>query len=163
MKPESIYIGVSEVLQFAIRIEENGEKFYRKAAGMNAGEKMKELFTFLADEEVKHRETFEAMLPAVEKYEPTDAYPPEYFTYLRAYADNIVFKTGTEEELNAAKEPLAALDFGIQRELDSITYYHETINFVPENQHSVINAVIDEERRHFVQLSQMKKELQEGG
>ena len=84
MSAENIQIGASEIIQFAIKIEENGWSFYNKVVEANKDEKIKELFTFLADEEVKHKETFEAMLPEIEKYEPREAYPPEYFSYLRA-------------------------------------------------------------------------------
>ena len=159
---QDIYIGANEVLQFAIRIEENGEKFYRKIAGTSEEEKVKELFAFLADEEVKHKETFEEMLPEIEKYEPPEAYPAEYFTYLRAYADNIVFKADIDKELPEEADAIAAIDFGIRRELDSIAYYQETKSFVPKNQQHLIDRIIEEERRHFVQLSELKRELQGG-
>ena len=39
-------LDVSEVFQFAIRIEENGEKLYRAAAEKFDNEDVKKLFTF---------------------------------------------------------------------------------------------------------------------
>ncbi|MCK4339265.1 MAG: rubrerythrin, partial [Candidatus Cloacimonetes bacterium] len=48
----------SEIYQFAIRIEENGEKFYRQMAKKLDEPKVKELFTLLADDEVVHKKTF---------------------------------------------------------------------------------------------------------
>lgn len=159
MSAEKIQIGVSEVLQFAIKIEENGWEFYRKVADTSNNEKIKELFIFLADEEIKHKEIFEGMLPEIEKYEPREIYPPEYFAYLRAYADNIIFKKGIDKELSKKLDTLSIIDFGIRMELDSIAYYHETQNFVPRNQQNVIDRIIEEERKHFVKLSELKKEL----
>ncbi len=134
-------------------------EFYSKFADTSKDEKINELFVFLADEEIKHKEIFEGMLPEIEKYEPREIYPPEYFAYLRAYADNIIFKKGIEKELSKKLDTLSIIDFGIRMELDSIAYYHETKNFVPRNQQNVIDRIIEEERKHFVKLSELKKEL----
>lgn len=159
MGREKIQIGVSEVLQFAIKIEDNGAEFYSKFADASTDEKIRELFIFLSDEEVKHKEIFEGMLPEIVKYEPREIYPPEYFAYLRAYADNIIFKKGIDKELSKKMDPVSILDFGIRMELDSISYYQEAKNFVPQNRQNVIDRIIEEERKHFVKLSELKKEL----
>lgn len=102
------------------------------------------------------------MLPEIEKYEPPEAYPPEYFAYLRAYADNIIFKAGIDKELPENMDAISAVDFGIHRELDSIAYYYEAKKFVPEVERSLIDKIIEEERRHFVELSELKEKLQKG-
>ena len=51
----------------------------------------------------------------------------------------------------------SVLDFAISREMDSILYYHEIKRFVPVAQHLIIDQIIDEERKHFSQLSEAKK------
>jgi len=150
----------SELYQLAIRIEENGEKFYRKMAEKLENANMKKVFTYLADEEVKHKKTFEDMVSKVEKYEPPESYPGEYFAYLRAYADNIIFsQEKLEEEMSKIKGAISAIDFAIQRELDSILYYLEMKNLVPESERNLIDGIIEEERRHFVKLSGLKKAM----
>ena len=58
----------SEIYQFAVRIEENGEKFYREMTNKLDNKKVKELFTFLADEEVEHKAIFKKLLSKFEKY-----------------------------------------------------------------------------------------------
>jgi len=155
----NINIGASEVLQFAIKIEENGWAFYKKFADATDNEKIRELFILLADDEIEHEKTFRAMLPEIEKYEPQEIYPEEYFSYLKAYANNIVFKKGIEEELEGKMETASVLDFAIRMELDSIAYYQETKNFVPEKQKNIIDKIIEEERKHFLKLSNFKNTL----
>lgn len=154
---------VSEIFQFAIRIEENGEKFYRYASQKMEDTDLSDTFRYLADEEVKHRRIFEGLLSKVEKYEPPESYPGEYFAYLGAYTDNIVFIVSTDQELDERLSRLgdapSALDFAIQRELESILYYQEMKRFVPQHQHPSIEKIIDEERKHFFKLSDMKKNL----
>lgn len=147
----------SEVFQFAIRIEENGETFYREMAGKLNDPAIKDLFTVLADEEVKHRKTYEGMVSNIEKYEPFETFPGEYFEYLRAYADNHIFAQDMlQKEMDKINDTTTALQFAIQRELDSILYYQEVKNLVPENQRNVIDKIIDEERKHYMKLSGCK-------
>jgi rubrerythrin len=150
----------SEVFQFAIRIEENGEKFYRQMVQKFDHPKVKELFSFLADEEIKHKKIYEEMVSKIEKYEPFETFPGEYFAYLRAYADNIIFSQKKfDEEMATIKDIHAALDYAINAELDSILYYQEVKNLVPENQRTTIDGIIEEERRHFVKLSEIKRTI----
>ncbi|MBU0533835.1 MAG: ferritin family protein [Candidatus Omnitrophica bacterium] len=159
MSSENISMGVSEVLQFAIKIEENGWEFYKKFAELEDNEKIRELFFLLSDDEIKHKEIFEEMLSEIETYEPQEVYPPEYFSYLRAYADNIIFKKGIDEQLQKKLDAVAIIDFAMRMELDSIAYYQETKNFVPESQKSIIDRIMEEERKHFLKLANFKNTL----
>jgi rubrerythrin len=150
----------SEIFQFAIRIEEGGEKFYREMAKKLNDAAVKTLFSALADEEVKHKRTYEAMVSKIEDYEPFESYPGEYFSYLRAYADNIVFTPEKmEEEISKITDASSALKFAINRELDSILYYQEVKKLVPQNQRDSIDKIIDEERRHFVKLTKCNDDV----
>jgi len=154
----SIFFDASEIFQFAIRIEENGEKFYRYAVRITEDEDAKEMFDYLADEEINHKKIFENLLSKIGKYKPFESYPGEYFAYLRAYVDRIVFTNkGLDKEISRVKDTLSAINFGIQRELDSILYFHEIKKFVPTSQHNLIDRIIDEERKHFSKLSKLKK------
>ncbi|HUT64721.1 MAG TPA: hypothetical protein VMZ05_01085, partial [Spirochaetota bacterium] len=60
------------------------------------------------------------------------------------------------ERITTVKE---ACEFGIRKELDSILYYQEIKNFVPENERDSIDAIIAEERHHFIKLTELKREL----
>ena len=149
-----------EVVQFAVQIEENGQHFYHSFAQKLQSEAEKEIFNYLADEEAKHIKTFETMLKNIEKFEPPTSYPDEYFAYLQAYADNLIFtKDNLEKEVTKIKTSKEAANFGIRRELDSILYYQEIKSFVPEKERDIIDDVISEERKHFIKLSDLKKNL----
>ncbi|MCK4716785.1 MAG: ferritin family protein [Candidatus Marinimicrobia bacterium] len=150
----------SEICQFAIKIEENGEKFYRQMATKLPDKNVKELFTFLADEEVQHKATFSAMLSKFEDYKPAESYPGEYFAYLKAYADNLVFGFEKfDKDIANIENAESAIQFAIGKELDTIMYFQEMKNLVPESETKRINAIIEEERRHVVKLSELKRSL----
>src|SRR3989304_1008250 len=48
-----------DILEMAIRIEENGIQFYTQAGSASKSERLKELFLFLAEEEKRHIAYFE--------------------------------------------------------------------------------------------------------
>ncbi|HDQ03222.1 MAG TPA: hypothetical protein ENN23_01405 [Deltaproteobacteria bacterium] len=149
----------SDIVEVAVRIEENGVNFYRFAEQIAAGQKAKELFAHLAQEEIKHKKIFEEIFAKMEKASPPETYEGEFSAYLRSYVDNnIVFtKEAIDKELAKVTDTIAAFDFAMRRELDSILYYHEIKKLVPEAQHNVIEQIINEERKHYSLLTEMKK------
>lgn len=148
-----------DILQIAMRIEENGGNFYRYAVQIAKDEKAKNIFAKLAEEEDKHRVLFGKMLSGIASVSPPEYYPGEYAAYLHDYADNnLIFKKEVmDKELAGIKDTLSAIDFAIRRELDSILYYHEIKGFIAPAEHKVIDDVICEERRHFNLLSEIRK------
>lgn len=149
---------VSEIYQFAIKIEENGEKFYREFSEKFDDKEIKALFNLLADEEIKHKNTFEKMLSKIENYQPRESYPGEYFSYLKAYAENIIFNVDElKSKVSKISSVIDALNFAIEREWDSILYYQEIKIYVDEDRRNLIDRIIMEERNHFVRLNEAKR------
>jgi len=149
----------SDIVEVAIRIEENGVNFYKFAEQIAKQEEAKKLFAHLAQAEVTHKKTFEGIFANMEKYNPPEQYAGEYNAYLRSYVDNnlIFTKEIMDKQLANVKDTVAAFDFAMQRELDSILYYHEIKNLVPAAQHEAIEKIIEEERKHYAALVDMKK------
>ncbi|MGD0277422.1 MAG: ferritin family protein [Syntrophales bacterium] len=149
----------SEVVEFAERIHENGENFYRYAIQLVQNQEAKDLFAKLAEEELKYGETLEKIFANIEKFIPEETYIGEYAQYLRNYIDNnIVFtQQAINADLAAVKDACSAIDFAARRELDSISYYESIKRLVPKNQYKAIDYLIAEEMDHFVQLTNLKK------
>ena len=150
----------SEILKIAVAIEENGEKLYSHAKTLTDDRKIQDLFGFLAGEEVKHKRVFEELASKLEAYEPPETYPGEYLAYLKAYADNIVFPPDEmEEELDDLDDVEDAVEFAMQREIESILYYIETKAVVPASQSQTIDKIVEEERKHYLKLVEIRKDL----
>ena len=147
-----------DVLQFAVRIEEDGEAFYRKAALAIGDKDIRDLFLLLADEEIKHKVIFQDMLSKVESVAPAETYDGEFAAYLHNYIDDkVIFTNSKQEEVSSdAKDTVSAILFAIQREADSILYYHESKQFIAEKFYGIIDKVIAEERKHFNKLSELR-------
>ena len=148
-----------DVIQFALRIEEDGEVFYRKAALAAEDKDVRDLFNFLADEEIQHKALFREMFSKMEALQPAEAYDGEYASYLSDYIDGkAVFTKETRQELiSDTKDIPSSLTFAMQREADSILYYHEAKRFTGEKYYNIIDKIITEERKHFIKLSELRK------
>ena len=151
----------SDIVEVAIRIEENGVNFYKFAEQIAKQEDAKKLFVQLAQAEVAHKKTFEKLFAGMEKSNPPESYEGEFSAYLHSYVDNnlIFTKEIMDQKLSKVTDTNSALDFAIQRELDSILYYHEIKKLVPAAQHEDIEKIIEEERKHFLYLTAMKKSI----
>jgi len=149
---------IDEIFQFAIRIEENGNKYYTSLIDKFKDHEVKQLFQFLASEEERHKHFFEKALESIKKYEPKESFTDEYFKYLKAFADNIVFiKDDITEEIKKIKDIVSALEFAKQRELDTIHYFLELKSLVQEKDFEYIDKIIAEEREHFLKLDYFKQ------
>jgi rubrerythrin len=155
----SIFLQASDICQFAIRVEEDGELFYHRAAMAAEDRETGKLFDRLADDEIRHKRIFQDMLSKIEEYRPPESFSGEYMAYLRDYIDNkVIFtKDAKDGQLKNVHDTLSAFDFAMQRELDSILYYQEAKQVVAPKYHSQIEKIIEEERKHFAVLSETKK------
>lgn len=148
----------SDIFQFAIRMEENGEKFYKYAASIARDDKAREIFNRLSSEEVNHRKLFADMFSKIDTMMPKESYPGEYIAYLQSYVDGkAVFTPAAAAELAGISDVMAALDFAIQRELDSVLYYSEMKRYVTASAQNLLEQIIEEERKHVVILTNIKK------
>ena len=148
-----------DILLFAKRIEENGERFYQQSADRLQDPKAKELFRYLAEEERVHRNVFEGMLSTMQKFDVRESYEGEYLSYLQDYLDRkVIFDSKTAQgELADVQDPVSAVDFAIRREMDAILYFTEVKHFVSEGQQGPIDRILIEERGHFSKLNDLKK------
>lgn len=151
---------IDELFQIAIGLEKNGEKFYRQMAEKFDKPRMKDLFLYLADQEVKHKELFQLMVAQIEKYEPIENYPEEYFAYIRALADDLIFNSEKlDQEMSKISGISDAIDYAKDKESASLLYYQGIKNMFPREHHESIEKIIAEERKHYTELSQLKNLL----
>ncbi len=153
-----------EILRFAVTIEKNGERFYRLAAEKLQSPRVRQLFQFLAREEVGHEQLFSRLLSEVGPLEIDVRHSEDYLAYLEAYVQNVVFSNDkAEAALSGVIDEATALGFAMQREQDSILFYLELRDLVPESERPAVEAVIEEERSHYRKLAEMAKQTAETG
>ena len=151
----------SEIVELGIQIEKNGRDFYNTLIRRSKGKDAEEIFKYLAGEEEKHIATFRRILDNLEKYEPPESYPGEYFAYMNALASDYVFtqKDKGKEIANNITSDEEAVEEGIGFEKDSILFYEGMKKVIPEYDHKVLDEMITQEQDHLRQLSDLKKGL----
>jgi rubrerythrin len=132
--------------------------FYQALADKTTKKNARDIYDYLAGEEKKHLDTFQGMSGSLGQAKPQQTHSEDYMLYLKALVDSVVFPKIGEIGQKAFDE-IEALDIGIRAEKDSILFYMELQNSVRERDRDVVRNVVDEERKHLRQLSELKKKL----
>ena len=157
----SIAFSGSELVNIAISIERRGVTFYDTMTKSTKNITTRDVFQHLADMEREHIQIFQGMLSEANKYQPLETSTDEYTDYLQALIDNAVFTDDmiTSEMTTQADSDIKAMELGITAEKDSILFYYEMRDIMPQRTHPAINNIIAEEKSHLQLLSELKKKL----
>ena len=154
-----------EVFQLAIRIEQNGARFYRKAAGLQTDSAIVEMLNSLAAMEDHHEKAFELMRTKISEAEkPPTVFDPqgEAAEYLASMADHHGGEGSpvAADSLTGNETIEEIIDIAIGLEKESILFYVGLKDFVPPKfGQDKIDDIIREERRHIVQLNGIRKKM----
>jgi rubrerythrin len=157
----SISFSGIELINIAIGIEGRGIVFYDIMAKSTKNDAAREVFNYLADMEREHIEIFKGMLAEADKYQFQADEGEQYSAYLKALVDSAVFSDDlvTSEMAAQAESDIAALELAIRAEKDSILFYYEMKDIMPQRVQLTVNKIITEEKSHLRQLSGLKKKL----
>ena len=146
-----------EICDLGMRIEKNGELFYRKAIKEFPNEALKSLLTRLADDEVKHQEFFTRKKEAL-KDKPED---PEMEETASAILQNILGEqTFSLKEANPAdlKNEADLLNLAIEFEKDTVLFYEMLTPLVTGSQAlNGLEEIVQEEKRHIEMLQALQR------
>ena len=150
-----------EIGEMAIQIERNGKAFYEELARKSNEADMRTFFKYLAGQEEEHIERFKQLRDRLSKEGYIAPYDwDEARDYLAALVSKEVF---ADENMGArlakeAPDEAAAFETAIWLEKDSLLFYHEMMRFVNKQDHPLIEAIAEEERKHITDLTQKRKE-----
>ncbi len=151
-----------DIVEAAIQVETKGESFYKRVAGKAANAQVRDLFLYLGGEEIKHRETFQGLLKRVGQFElPAWSTDQEYQDYLESLVEShILFGDGLGDTiLTHMQSEAEALRFAMGFEKDTILFFMEMRELVPESEKRFVQECIEEERDHLRKLRTMLKSL----
>lgn len=149
-----------ELFDIAVGIERNGVAYYDSLAQLASDQGLKQTYGFLADMERHHVEVFQKLRstagsgPVVPQVDEA-----EYGAYLQSLIDSSVF-TDDQVARDMAKRaagPAEALQIALGAEKDSILFYTEMRDLVPQRERDAVTEVIKEERKHVRELSELKR------
>jgi rubrerythrin len=153
-------IDAEELINIAIDIERRGISFYDVMARSTDNVIARETFEALAEMERDHLHLFQSMLgeTANDIQEFTAAKTPGYIRTLvneAVFSDDLV----TSETAMQADSDIKAVELGISAEKDSLLFYYEIKDSIPQPLIPTIDRIIAEEKFHLQQLSAIKEKL----
>ena len=151
----------NELINIAIGIEKRGVAFYDIMAKSTENAEARDVFRYLADMERMHIHIFQSMLGEADKYQPQENYTGEYAAYLQALVDSAVFTDDsiTSEMATQVGSDIKAMELAIGAEKDSILFYYEMKEIMPQSTQPTVSKIIAEKKSHLRELSELKKKL----
>ncbi len=148
----------TDILLAAQEIETRGEVFYNRLVDTASDEALRKTFAFLAGEERKHREIFRKLYERLGQVSlPAWAEEEEYASYLRFLIDShTLFRLGDTDTIKAlACTREEAIQTAMGFEKDTILFFTEMREFVPEGEKKHVQDCIEEERSHLRLLARL--------
>lgn len=152
----SIQLTGPDVIDLAVQTETRGETFYRGAIAKADTQDAKALFTYLADEEVRHREVFEGLSAQIVFTEVDSTTWEDAIGYIEAAVDREFF---------VSDAPIRAIPVGdtveemikqaIDFEKQTLLFFYGLRDLVQPSNRLLIDRIIDEEKDHVRRLAAM--------
>ncbi len=149
-----MYYSGLEIIEIAIRIEENGYSFYKVAAEMFAQQNdNKSLFLDLAEKEMIHIAIFQKLAGKFEA-EEFEFKMEDESDYINHLADTHIFgkKDAGIELAKTIKTPKEALEIALKFENESVAFYTELLKRTQTVARGLILQIIEEEKEHAAEI-----------
>jgi len=146
-----------EIIDMAIKIERNGENYYRQATAKVTDPSLQSLLLFLADEEHEHARWFEAFKERIKDSAEDRKLAEISGTMLQSVVGNQRFSLDDADlaELDSTEE---LVGIAIEFEKDSILFYEMLQAFIEDSETlRQLNEIIAEENRHIEMLNDYKR------
>ncbi|MCX6579820.1 MAG: ferritin family protein [Candidatus Aminicenantes bacterium] len=153
-------LNASEILEFAVYIEQKGYQFYTESAKKLNDLKLMGLFNVLAEEELMHEHSFKKLQKEVGSFTPEESYDGEYQGYMKDYLKTFT-PTTNEKMIKLVKRVNSvgdAVEMALGFEKDSVVFYNLLKNFVSGESKKMVDNIIQEEVRHVLRLNNFKSE-----
>ena len=138
---------VDEVLELAIRLENNGERYYRHFRNSTGDPEINRTLAWLADQEVQHAELF-SRLKRRELEHHSDYHETPEGALLQDYLGEHALSLD-EVDLSLLTDTHQVLQVALEFEKDTILFFDMIRGFVTEQGAlAQMEVIIQEERRH---------------
>lgn len=150
------FLSAAEVLGLAIETEKAGKEYYEIAAETAQTPALRDLFRFLAGEEVKHEKLFRQLQSGLSEKPQELPYDWEELSgYLKTITDSRFFLNPNKaiSLARSAQNELEAVEYALQFEKETLLFYLELNRVVKPEQRQVIDEITAQERMHIKRLA----------
>ena len=155
-------LNVTEVIEFAVYIEQNGYTFYNETKNKFDDQGLQDLFQFLGDEELKHEKTFKALVKQAGNFTPHESYAGEYSAYMKDFLK--MHALGNDEALKnkiaGIKDVAGAVAMALEFEKDSIVLFTMLKKYISGSKgEGLVDDIIQEELTHIYKINSFYNQL----
>jgi len=130
------------VFDFAMKMEQDGESYYRKLAQKSSAGGLQKIFAQLADDEEKHYETFKAL--------KANATPKMAASTALEDAKNLFESLPRDLDRSGAQDDLEAYRYAMKLESDSFRFYEDAAGRESDaGVRALLLQIAGEEQKHF--------------
>ena len=139
---------LAEVYDLGIRIEKNGEKFYRDAMKQTWSTPIAEMLKTLAEEEVKHVDFFVKRIDALKQKRENPFLDEMGTSMLKDILGNQTFSL-EDTDVSKIRSADELVSLAIEFEKDTILFYEVFGSFMTDEEaRRELKEIIEEEKRH---------------
>jgi len=154
---------VAEVVQMAVEEEHNGVTFYNTLTECAKDARLKEAAKRFAAQELGHEKAFSDMRNRLGIRPQAETYEGEYANYMNALMNGKTFPN-EEAAVRLAQEAggdVQAVETALLFEKNTLLFLSEMRGLVADRDKAIVDELIDEERQHLVDLSNLRKLLRQ--
>ena len=145
----------ADIVELAMQVEKSGETFYRAVAGKVQSTASRELFEYLAGQEVIHYQVFSKLSQTVQDNPfMTDEEWALYVDYLNGTVQSAFFE-GADKALALAEtvtDERQAIQMAIGFEKETLLFFYDLRDRIPDKDRPFVEKIVDEEKRHIRRL-----------
>jgi rubrerythrin len=149
-----MYYSGQEIVEIAVRIEENGNEFYTAAAEMiTVNNDVKGLFHDLAEKEILHISIFQKLAEKFDN-ETFDFGAEDATDYINHLAESHIFgKPDSGKKLAMTlTTPKEGLEVAYKFENDSVAFYTELLKYTRSDSKRLVQQIVNEEKDHAAEI-----------
>ena len=145
----------ADIVELAMQVEKSGETFYRAVAGKVQSTASRELFKYLAGQEVIHYQVFSKLSQTVQDNPfMTDEEWALYMDYLNGTVQSAFFE-GPDKALALAEtvtDERQAINMAIGFEKETLLFFYDLRDRIPDKDRPFVEKIVDEEKSHIRRL-----------
>jgi len=154
---------ISDVCNWAIQIEQQGELFYEQASGYSDDKDLRKLLVYLKNQEIKHIRRFTALNNAFSKKKSPFTVDQQFENLLDAFMRGMAFFDVSEVRDKISRGKKAGtkdlLRLAMDVELNTLLFYQKLSEYIRSKPaKSALSAIIREEESHLIKLRNLRKE-----
>ena len=154
----------NDLVEIAVQLENKGYDFYNEALQRNdLSENIKNSITYLRNEEMKHKATFENLRSKSDIFDLNESLNwEEAIHYMEVIIDSHIFNSddASIKLAASANNEKQVLQYALAFEKDTLLMFHSFRKFVSNiNAQQAIQKIIDEEYEHVIKITALLESL----